>query len=59
VNVHHGDEAKIPRMMKSPPFLACKMSKWLYDTSTSTATRVARCGSLFGVGLSRLILGYE
>jgi hypothetical protein len=23
------------------------MLKWFYDTSTSTATRAARCGSLF------------
>jgi hypothetical protein len=28
------------------PFLACQISKWFYDTSTGTATRAARCGSL-------------
>jgi hypothetical protein len=37
------------------PFLACQMSKWFYDTSTGTATRAARCGSLLeGLRLSTL-----
>jgi hypothetical protein len=30
---------------KKPPFLARQISKWFYDTSTSTATRATRCGS--------------
>jgi hypothetical protein len=34
-----------------PPFLACQMSKWFYDTSTGTATRAARCGTFVGEGL--------
>jgi hypothetical protein len=28
------------------PYLMCQMSKWFYGTSTGTATRAARCGSL-------------
>jgi hypothetical protein len=49
VDVHHGDEAENQeRQKKISPFLAHQMSNWFYDTSTGTATRAARCGSLFG-----------
>jgi hypothetical protein len=34
------------------------MSKWFYDTSTGTATRAARCSSLFGEAKVRLTLGH-
>jgi hypothetical protein len=39
-----------------PPFLACQMSKWFYDTSTGTATGAACCGSLFGNGFGLLVV---
>jgi hypothetical protein len=38
------------------PFLARQMSKWFYNTSTGTATRAARCGSLFGKDLRLLVV---
>jgi hypothetical protein len=45
MDIHHGVDAGTPRMTK-PPFLVRQMSKWFYDTSTSTSTRAVRCGSL-------------
>jgi hypothetical protein len=43
---------------EKPTYLARQISKWFYDTSTSTATRVAQCGSEFGEGLDRLCSSY-
>jgi hypothetical protein len=39
-----------PEQQKAP-FLACQISKWFYDTSTSTATRAALLWFFVGVGL--------
>jgi hypothetical protein len=58
MNVHHGDEAKTPRTTKTP-FLARQMSKWFYDTSTGTATRAARCGSLLERAWLAQCVSYE
>jgi hypothetical protein len=35
---------------QKPPYLAHQISKWLYDISTGTATKAARCGSFIGEG---------
>jgi hypothetical protein len=32
------------------------VSKWFYDTFTSTATGATRCGSLFGEGFDLLVV---
>jgi hypothetical protein len=63
-DVHHGVDARTPRMMKKP-FLARLMSKWSYDISTGTATRAGHCGSLLeglrslGLELRRKHSGHE
>jgi hypothetical protein len=38
VNAHHDDEAQKTKNGEMPPYLACQMSKWFYDTSTGAAT---------------------
>jgi hypothetical protein len=42
-----------------PPFLSRQISKWFYDTSIGTATRVAHCGSFVGGGLGLSDVSYR
>jgi hypothetical protein len=59
VNVHHGDEAGKTKNggMLSPSWRA-KCRSDFYDTSTGTATRAARCGSLLERAKIALSVGY-
>jgi hypothetical protein len=43
---------------QKPPYLTHQMLKWFYDTSTGTATRVARYGSFVGEGLGLSDVSY-
>jgi hypothetical protein len=62
VDIHHGDEADNQEWWQEPktntPYLACKMSKWFYDTSIGAVTEAARCGSFVGKCFSLLVVSY-